>query len=100
MPVIRIRPRAKIDLAEIWDYIAEDNEARADSFVSSIDQKFQVLANQPALGRARDELVAGLRSFPTGRYVIYYQAMTNGVDIVRVLHGARDVEAVSFQDDD
>jgi toxin ParE1/3/4 len=33
-----------------------------------------------------------LRSFPVGRYVIFYLAIPGGVQIVRVLHGARDIE--------
>lgn len=44
------RPPAKIDLADIWDYIAEDNESGADEFIDVIDQKFHALAEQPAMG--------------------------------------------------
>lgn len=49
MPVIIKRPRAKIDLIEIWDYIADDSEARADAFIDRIDQKFRTLAQPPSL---------------------------------------------------
>jgi toxin ParE1/3/4 len=70
MPSIIKRPRARGDLTEIWNYIAADNETRADAFVDLIDQKFQALAGYPNLGRSRDELEAGLRSFPVGNYVI------------------------------
>jgi plasmid stabilization system protein ParE len=41
VPAIVKRPRARSDLAEIWDYIADDSEARADAFVKIIDQKFK-----------------------------------------------------------
>ncbi|MFZ4699440.1 MAG: type II toxin-antitoxin system RelE/ParE family toxin [Candidatus Methylumidiphilus sp.] len=71
MPVIIKRPRAKSDLVEIWDYIAEDSEARADSFLDRIDKKFRTLAQRPAIGRLRDELAESLRSFPVGRYIIF-----------------------------
>jgi toxin ParE1/3/4 len=74
MPSIIKRPRARIDLSEIWDYIAADNETRADDFVDLIDQKFQALAGHPNLGRSREELEEGLRSFPVGKYVIFYRA--------------------------
>jgi plasmid stabilization system protein ParE len=40
MPRILIRPRANIDLAEIWDFIAEDSQARAESFLDRLDQSF------------------------------------------------------------
>ena len=71
MPVIIKLPRAKSDLVEIWDYIADDSEARV-----------------------RDELAEGLRSFAVGRYVIFYRPISEGVEIVRVLHGSRDIDAI------
>jgi len=46
------------------------------------------------MGRARDELVPGVRCFPVGRYVVFYVPLDDGIDIVRVLHGARDIDAV------
>lgn len=46
------------------------------------------------MGRARDELAEGLRSFPTGQYIIFYQPVPGGIEIVRVLHGARDLDAI------
>mgnify|MGYP001258239030 FL=1 len=100
MAVIVKRPLAKIDLADIWDYIAEDNESRADAFIDAIDQKFHVLAERPAMGRPRDELAEGIRSFPIGQYIIFYQPVPGGVEIVRVLHGARDIDAIFNPDID
>jgi len=52
----------------------------------------QVLSRQPGSGRHREELAAGIQSFPFGRYIIFYRAVTGGIEIVRVLHGARDIE--------
>jgi toxin ParE1/3/4 len=94
MPVIIKRPLARSDLAEIWDYIADDNERRADAFVDLIDRKFQELARHPNMGLSREELGEGLRSFPVGRYVIFYQVIPGGVEIIRVLHGSRDLNAI------
>ena len=48
---------------------------------------------QPMMGRARDELAPGVRSFPFGRYVVFYLPLDGGIDVVRVLHGARDIDA-------
>lgn len=50
------------------------------------------------MGRARDELAAELRSFPFGRYVIFYEPIEDGIDVVRVLHSARDIDAVFGED--
>jgi toxin ParE1/3/4 len=94
MPHILIRPRAQADVAEIWDFIAEGSQARADAFLDRLDQSIQDIACTPRMGRARDELIQNLRSFPFGRYVIFYLALADGIEIVRVLHGARDLHAI------
>jgi toxin ParE1/3/4 len=99
MPIIVVRPLARGDLTEIWDYIADDNERRADAFVDLIDQKFQELARHPHMGRSRDELEESLRSFPVGRYVIFYRVILGGIEIIRVLHGSRDLNAIFNPDD-
>lgn len=48
----------------------------------------------PEAGRSRSELQMGLRSFPVGRYLIFYRPSATSVEIVRVLHSARDVDAM------
>jgi toxin ParE1/3/4 len=97
--VLVLLPRAKADLCDIWQFIAEDSDEQADAFIDLIDLKFNVLALHIGLGRRREELAHGLRSFPVGRYVIFYLAIPGGVQIVRVLHSARDV-AVAFSEPD
>lgn len=88
------RPRAAADIAEVWDYIAEDSPMQADAWVDRLDARLHVLVTQPLMGRARQELMPGLRSLPFGRYVIFYQLLNDGIDVVRVLHSARDIDAV------
>ena len=94
MPIIVKSPKAKADLIEIWDYIADDSEIRADAFIQTIDKKFHILVIEPLLGVARDEIEAELRSFPVGRYVIFYRRISDGIEIIRVLHGARDLNFI------
>jgi toxin ParE1/3/4 len=94
MPTIIKRPCAHTDLIEIWENIADDSEARADKFIDELDEKFQVLARKPSLGRLRDELAKDLRSFPFGRYIIFFLPLAEGIELVRVLHGARDISAI------
>lgn len=93
MPRFVVRPRARIDIDGIWDYIAEDSVAQADAFVDRMTAKFKLLAHQPDLGRPRDDLMPNLRSFPFERYIIFHLPISDGIELVRVLHGARDVEA-------
>jgi toxin ParE1/3/4 len=83
--------RAQADLREIRDYILRDNPNRSVSFVEELLVRCQLLADNARIGRARSELGHGLRSFPHGNYLIFYRAAKQGVRIVRVLHGARDV---------
>ena len=99
MPSVVVRPRALADLADIWAYIAEDSVKHADRFAALINGQFRTLARQPHMGRSRPELATDLRSFPVGRYVILYLPLPKGVEIVRVLHGARDIES-ALQDEE
>lgn len=50
MPVVTLRPRARIDFAEIWQYIAEGSEAQPDAFIDRFDSQFHLLSLQPRLG--------------------------------------------------
>ena len=59
MPIIVKRPKALSELAQIWDYIADDSEERADAFIATIDARFQTLSQHPAMGRRREELAPG-----------------------------------------
>lgn len=94
MAQLRIRPRATADLIEIWSYIADDSEAHADGFIDKIYDTMELLARQPGLGRHRDELAPGIQSFAVGRYIVFYRVVTGAIEIVRVLHGARDIENI------
>jgi toxin ParE1/3/4 len=100
MPSIVVRPKAVDDLAEIWAYIAEDNPREANAFASRIHKEFRMLSVQPRMGRERPELLADLRSFPVGRYVIFYLPRRRGIEVVRVLHGARDLKPLFEQEID
>lgn len=100
MAAIVKSPRAKRDMLEIWEYIADDSEARADAFIARFDTKFRLLAERSGLGRPREELAEGLRSFPLSRYVIFFRPVPNGIEIVRVLHSARDLNTGFFAEED
>lgn len=51
------------------------------------------IATNPLLGRSRDEVLEGLRSFPLGKHVVFYLAADYGIDVVRVLHERMDPTA-------
>lgn len=87
----RLDPQAKLDLEEIFLYIARDGFRAARRMVQRIKQVLRMLAKNPLLGELRPELMPDLRSFSVGNYVVYYLPARNGVDVARILHGARDV---------
>jgi toxin ParE1/3/4 len=80
-----------LDLVEIAFHIAEQNLVAADRWLETIDEKCQRLARMPELGRKRPDLAPELRSFPVGNYIIFYRPLPDGIQVIRVLHGARDL---------
>ena len=92
MAIIVKRPLAELDLLDIWDYIADDSPDRADDFLDRIESKLLVLAQNSGLGRKRPELLPDIRSFPIGNYVVFYQQIEDGIDVIRLFYGLRDIE--------
>jgi toxin ParE1/3/4 len=94
MSRLRFSPRAERDLNEIGDHIKQRNPAAAERWVDLIESKCRSLAEQPGLGRPRRHLRQDLRSFAVGNYIIFYRRIGDGIEIVRVLHGRRDIAAL------
>lgn len=90
---------AEDDLLSIWRYIAEDDPQAATRLLLSIDERCALLADNPQLGPARPDIAPDLRYFPFGNYLILYREVSNEVEIVRVLHGARDLGGIFHVDD-
>lgn len=89
-PVIK-RPRASTDIAEIWEFIADDSVAEADKFLAVLEVRLLLLSEQPRMGRQRKELGPELRSLPYGRYVLFYLPHADGIELVRIIHSSRDI---------
>ncbi|MDE1149571.1 MAG: type II toxin-antitoxin system RelE/ParE family toxin [Azospirillaceae bacterium] len=97
-PVI-FHPFARRDFDDIADFISDDNPDRALAFVEGLEAACRRRAQFPASGKRCDHIAAGLLRFPHKNYVIYYRVQTSGtVEILHVLHGARDHEAVMRDD--
>ena len=86
------RPEAEADILEIWLYIADDSVLEADRWVDRLDESLALWATQPNMGRARDDLSPRIRSLPFGRYVVFFEPLPDGIDVVRVLHGSQDID--------
>lgn len=86
-------PQSRKDLYDIGLYIAQDNPRRAKSFVRNLRMLCRKITEAPKAYRPRPELGKGLRSCAYGNYLVVFDLQPDLVRIVRVLHGAMDVEA-------
>ncbi len=94
MTAIGLRPKARSDLATIWDYTnARWGRDRARQYIRDLNRSFEALAEQPALGRRQEQLAEGLRVYRSGRHLIFYIAVSDGIDVIRVLHDRMDSRA-------
>lgn len=82
------------DLEAIADYIAQDNPARAVSFIGEIRNEFRQIAQNPLLYRLRPEIGEDARMAMVGRYVILFRIVERDVRIERVVFGGRDLPAL------
>ena len=86
--VIRTR-KARQDVLEIWEFIAEENAAAADKLIQRLNSVTGLLATQPRLDSPQDKHRAGLRCMPVGSYLIFYEQIPDAIRILRILHAAR-----------
>jgi toxin ParE1/3/4 len=93
-----VAPEARSDLVDIWRFLSSRNARATGRIMRDIAERFELLLDYPESGTKRDELRAGLRSFPVGNYIVFYWITEEGVEIVRVLHGRRDIERI-FSDE-
>ncbi|MBD2300952.1 type II toxin-antitoxin system RelE/ParE family toxin [Nostoc sp. FACHB-87] len=94
MSRFKISQQAIQDIENIWNYIAEKNPQAADKLFDKLREKFPKLAKFPQLGKPRFDLAASLRCFPVENYLIFYRSMEQDIEIVRILHGAQDIESI------
>lgn len=73
---------------------SQDNIDAADRFIDLLYDKFALLASNPHMGRSCDELRPGLFRLPVGNCVIFYRVAPRHVEIARIIHGARNIQAL------
>jgi toxin ParE1/3/4 len=95
------RPEAQRDILDAADYIAEQSSFNAsDRFLAATEKAFKLLAAMPGIGTPRDydnPSFAGLRMWPVpkfSKYLIFYLTIDEKVEIVRVLHGAQNIQEI------
>lgn len=88
---IQRTPRADQDLEELWFFIAQDDPAAADRWIDTLEEKIRLLADNPLMGPARPDIARELRYHPVGNHLLLYRVIQGSIEIVRVVHGARDL---------
>lgn len=91
MPRVRRTPLAAKDLEEIWFFVAQDDPAAADRLLDTFDERIGLLADNPHMGPTRPDIAKDLRHHPVGNYLLLYRIIDGGIELVRVVHGARDL---------
>jgi toxin ParE1/3/4 len=100
MTSIQKRPQVIRDLIELATYIAEDNMDASDRFLVAAEETFKQLVQTPKMGKrcqfshpnlidVRQQAIKGFK-----RYLIFYRLIDSEVEILRVIHGARDIEDI------
>jgi toxin ParE1/3/4 len=98
---IILRPAADRDLADQAEYLTRHQSRQTGlRFYRAAEETFRLLASQPEIGKGaecRSPFLSGMRMFPLKQFtnhLVFYRRVENGIEIVRVLHGARDIETL------
>jgi toxin ParE1/3/4 len=89
-----ISPPAIKDLEEIIDYFSNYNLFTGENFINEFEKKCKYLANFPNMGRSYDNVNLSLRGLSLANYIIFYRVIDNGIEIVRVVSGYRDLDSL------
>ncbi len=88
-----LRELVVADLEAIWVYTVEQwGIEQAERYLKSLFACFEDLAENPHLGRQRDQVKAGYRSFPQGRHVVFCLVVPAGIEVIGIVHQSADVD--------
>ncbi len=95
MKAFVLTPRAEQDIGDIWNYIAADSIDAAERVLEALEKTMYRLARNPGIGHLREELADRRhRFFLVYSYLIVYRFETKPLQVIRVLHAARDVAGI------
>ena len=83
---------ARQDLHGIFDYIAADRPRAAIKMVDDIENRCRILADHPLAAEAHPEFGADVRLSTVRNYVIFYRPIPDGIEVIRVVHGSRNLD--------
>lgn len=92
-------PEAAQDLKRIFDFIYEDSGSFdiASRYIDDIENLCRIIQDQPFIGLAQNDIAAGVRRFTIHSHIIFYRVLDEQVQVVRVLHGRRDITEQYFK---
>jgi toxin ParE1/3/4 len=85
---------AMADLDEICDYLGSRSVNAASKLFDRIRQKAKLVASFPNTGKSYEDLIPGLRGFIVDDYIMFYVCDGDGIEILRVISGYRDLRSV------
>lgn len=95
--IVRIAAEAEAGLERIATYVAEQSPGSALRLVRELRQRCESLLDAPrAYPLVPRYEHFGIRRCPFGRYLIFYRIGQDAIDVIHILHGARDYEAILF----
>jgi toxin ParE1/3/4 len=98
MNKLRYLPSAEDDLTDIFYYISRENVDAAHRTIERIRSAVTRLRDYPRSAPPRLTSSSGLRGLTVGSYIVYYRITRAGVDVIRVLHAARDPRRAGLPD--
>lgn len=85
---------AQQDILSIRNYTRETwGAAQTSLYLSELKQRLEWLAENPALGKKRDEIKEGYHSFPQGRHIIFYRLCKDDIEVIGIVHLSEDIDA-------
>jgi toxin ParE1/3/4 len=94
MAIAHVTPTARQDFVEILVYLRAKSHRGARRVHAAVNETFQFLADNPGAGQQCEQFGVGMRSFPASRYrdyLIFYRPINGGIEVMRVLHGSRNL---------
>ena len=82
------------DMEQILDYLANTNINAGEKFLEEFSKKCRYLTEFPLMGRSYREIRPYLRGLPMKNYIIFYRLTEQGLEIMRVVKGERDLDAL------
>jgi toxin ParE1/3/4 len=96
VPALRYTARARRDLIDLWLEVSEVNPTAADELYHRLEARAEILRRFPQSGPARPDIAPEARALVEPPYLLLYRIIPAGVQIVRVLHGARNIDISLF----